>query len=71
MSHYWDPGAVTGRWAQEHLPWDQLHGPAWDVYYLFDPDATWTDRPEPVVATGYTIVGRRDALAEGLAKVLG
>ncbi len=51
VTHYWDPGATTGEWAEDNLPWDQLVGPAWDVFYLFDQDATWTDlsgtgRPE-------------------------
>lgn len=71
MTHYWDPGAITGQWAETHLPWDQLVGPAWDVFYLFDSDATWGDQPGPVIATGYTIVGQRDDLAAGLDELLG
>ena len=70
VTHYWDPDTITGRWAQDHLPWPPGVGPAWDVFYLFDADATWTDQPEPIVATGYTIVGHRDELATGLAELL-
>lgn len=71
VTHYWDPGAVTGRWAEDHLPWPSNHSPAWDVFYLFGADATWGDQPEPVVATGYTIVGQRDDLAAGMEQLLG
>lgn len=71
MAHYWDPDAITGRWAETNLPWDQLVGPAWDVFYLFDRDVTWDTGRKDVVATGYTIVGHRDALADGLALVRG
>ncbi len=67
--HYWDPGAVIGEWAHSRLPWPLDHGPAWDVFYLFDGEAVWTDQPGPVVATGYTIVSHRDDLATGLAQI--
>ena len=71
VTHYWDPRAVTGGWAEEHLPWPNSYGPAWDVFYRFDGDATWGDKPGPVLATGYTIVARRDDLAAGLEQLLG
>jgi hypothetical protein len=70
VDHYWDPDTITGQWARDHLPWPVDNVPAWDVFYLFDRDATWADEPEPV-ATGYTIVGHRDALAAGLEQLLG
>ncbi len=51
------------------MPWARDQGPAWDVFYLFDADATWDDEPDPVIAWGYTIVGERDSLQTGLAEL--
>ncbi len=69
VTHYWDPEAASGRWFADNMPWEQS-GPAWDVFYLFDADATWESAPDPVLAWGFTIVGERDVLQAGLDQLL-
>ena len=70
VAHYWDAEAASGRWFADNMPWDHGSGPAWDVFYLFDVDATWGDAPDPVVAWGYTIFGERHTLQAGLDQLL-
>lgn len=70
VTPYWDAEAASGQWFAENMPWDHGPGPAWDVFYLFDADATWGDAPDPVIAWGYTIFGERDSLQTGLDQLL-
>jgi hypothetical protein len=39
VTQYWDPEGLTGRHFADG------EGFAYDVYYVFGPDATWRDRP--------------------------
>jgi len=68
VTEYWDEERVTGTWFAENLGFS--FGPiAWDVYYLFGPDAAWEVRPAPLLDFGFTILGRREQLlsnVEGL-----
>lgn len=70
VTHYWDADAASGQWFAENMPWTSGRGPAWDVFYLFDADATWTDAPNPVTSWGYTIVGELNSLENGLNQLL-
>jgi hypothetical protein len=47
--------------------WD---GDAWDVYYLFGPDATWTGVPAPIVSSGRTIIGQSATLQDAITPLL-
>jgi hypothetical protein len=40
---WWEGSAVTSDWFAEHV--DHRPALAWDVYYLFGPDASWTQVP--------------------------
>jgi hypothetical protein len=44
--------------------------PAWDVYYLFGPDAAWTDVPGQIVSSGATIIGQSSALEDAITPLL-
>ena len=66
---FWDGSAVTSEWFAENV--DHSPGPAWDVYYLFGPDASWTDVPGPIAASGGTIIGRSQALRDAITPLLG
>lgn len=66
VQQFWDPDATVGGWAMANLAWDEPQGPAWDVFYLFDRDATWIERPGPIIAWGFPIAEQRRILADGL-----
>jgi hypothetical protein len=58
--HYWDGNLQIGQWFAKNV--DGYDGVAWDVYYLYGPDATWQTVPTPLVGSGVTIYGERKAL---------
>jgi hypothetical protein len=62
--HYWDEEALTSAWFAEIVEHSSV--PAWDVYYLYDPDAKWSAIPEPLVSSGGTIIGQSAALADAI-----
>lgn len=65
---FWDGSAITSEWFAENV--DHSPFPAWDVYYLFGPDASWTDVPEPIVSSGATIIGQSSALKDAITPLL-
>ena len=68
VTHFWDGDAVTSGWFAENV--DHSPAPAWDVYYLFGPDATWTGVPAPIVSSGRTIIGQSSALQDAIMPLL-
>jgi hypothetical protein len=65
---YWDGSALTSEWFAKNV--DHSPGPAWDVYYLYGPDATWTEVPEPIVSSGGSIIGQGSALKQAITPLL-
>ena len=65
---FWDGSAVTSEWFARNV--EDSRVPAWDVYYLYGPDATWTEVPGPLVSSGGTIIGGSSALQEGITSLL-
>ena len=65
---YWDETALTSEWFAEKVEHSQA--PAWDVYYLYGPEASWTDVPIPLVSSGATIIGRSSDLKAAIAPLL-
>jgi hypothetical protein len=68
VTHFWDGSVVTSDWFAENV--DHSPFPAWDVYYLFGPNASWTDVPGPIVSSGATIIGQSSALHDAIAPLL-
>jgi hypothetical protein len=66
--HVWDGEAATSDWFAENV--EESFAPAWDVYYLYGPDATWTDVPGPLIGSGATIIGRSSALHDAIVPLL-
>ena len=64
----WDEAAITSDWFAERVEHSQA--PAWDVYYLYGPDAHWTDVPSPLESSGGTIIGRSSELKAVIAPLL-
>ena len=69
VMHFWDGETIIGQWFAEEV--DDYSGIAWDVYYLYGPDATWEDAPSPLVGSGGTIYAERDALRTQLTTMVG
>ncbi len=66
--HFWDGSALTSDWFAENV--EHSPGPAWDVYYLYGPDARWSDVPGPLVGSGATIIGRSSELKAAITPLL-
>jgi hypothetical protein len=66
--HFWDGAAVTSEWFAANV--DHSPAPAWDVYYLFGPNASWSDVPGPIVSSGATIIGQSSSLQDAIAPLL-
>jgi hypothetical protein len=68
VAHFWDGSALTSEWFAKNV--DHSPGPAWDVYYLLGPDATWAEVPAPIVSSGATIIGQSSALQDAITPLL-
>jgi hypothetical protein len=68
VTQFWDGSAVSSEWFAKNV--DHSPVPAWDVYYLFGPDATWTEVPQPIASSGGSIIGRSSALHEAITPLL-
>lgn len=66
--HFWDRELHVGRWFAKNL--DGYNGIAWEIYYLFGPDAIWEATPSPVVGSGVTIIGERQQLQRQISTLL-
>ena len=58
---YWDDAQSVGRWFASR---DSLNGKvigpvAWDMFYLFGPDAEWINTTSPLITSGRTSLGER------------
>ena len=72
VRHYWDGELAVGRWLSERdLGGLGYAGVVWDAFFFFGPEATWTDVPRPLRASGSTVVGESDRLADAAAETLG
>ena len=70
MTHYWNEDQSVGRWFTENLKSCDSLGPvAWDVYYLFDKEATWDDAPDPVVTCGTPVFRATKTLSKALEEM--
>ena len=68
VTHFWDGDTQVGQWFAKEV--DGYEGVAWDVYYLYGPDATWETVPSPLVGLGGTIYGERDELEKQIRALL-
>ena len=68
VTHFWDGNYAIGQWFAKHV--DGYEGIAWDVYYLYGPDATWETVPSPLVGSGSTIYGERQTLKMQVSTLL-
>ncbi len=66
--HYWDSDAEIGRWFgqnQDNIGFSYFSDAVvWDAYFLFGPDAEWTDVPTPLESFGFTVLADKEELFE-------
>ena len=70
--HYWVGKRTVGTWlARQDRYWQLFRGPsAWDIYYIFGPDAAWGEAPGPLLDSGYPLVQKTEELREALSRIL-
>ena len=69
VTHLWDTEKLAGRFFAEHEGF--LFGPvAYDIYYLYGPEAQWDIKPSPLVSSGYTVMAKRIQLKEDISRLL-
>ena len=68
----WDGDRSLGEWFPKQEEYERLiFGPlAWDIYFLYGPEAQWTAVPSPVASSGSTIIGKRSRLEESILPLL-
>ena len=66
--HFWDGEHVVGQWFAREV--DGYEGIAWDIYYLYGPEATWETIPAPLVGSGETIYAARHQLETQLTTLI-
>src|SRR6266700_3457164 len=60
VMHFWDGERQAGQWFAKQV--DGYDGTAWDMYYLYGPQATWETVPTPLVDSGGTIYSQHETL---------
>lgn len=69
VTYYWDAGKLTGSWFSSHVT--HRLGITWDDYFLFGPDASWGQRPGPIVSTAVgPVIGSTGALTDAIRPYL-
>lgn len=66
VSYFWDEERLSGVWFSDQISGQQPL--SWDSYFLYGPDATWEDIPDPLISTGYTIIEKVEQLEADLAR---
>jgi hypothetical protein len=66
--HFWDGEHVAGKWFAREV--DGYQGIAWDVYYLYGPEATLETVPWALSGSGGTIYRERETLKSQLLMLL-
>ncbi len=60
--HYWDQTRLSGSFFKRNIAPDVSGRVAWDMFFLYGPEAVWEEIPEPLVDKGRTVIGSSGAL---------
>jgi hypothetical protein len=66
--NFWDGSALTSKWFAANVEHSTF--PAWDVYYLYGPKASWQTIPRPLVGSGGSVIGQSSALQSAIQPLL-
>jgi hypothetical protein len=67
VTNYYDPDRLVGSFFAQHV--DSGGGIDWDAYFLYGPDASWTDAPAPLASSGGTVIDSSSRLAAAFAQL--
>ena len=65
VRHYWNDDFIVGEFFKDH----DSGRTAWDIYFLYGPEAVWQEEPEPLLLSGRTVIRKRQALHDALAEL--
>ena len=65
VQHYWNDDFIVG----EHFKDHHFGRTAWDIYFLYGPEAVWQEEPEPLIISGFTVIRKRQALQDALLEL--
>lgn len=69
VKQYWDGDGITGTYfADADVGGLGYSGFVYDVYYVFGPDATWTDEPKPLVDARVPVVAYAEELRAAISR---
>ena len=67
VTQYWDAEGITGtHFAETDLGGLGYSGFVYDVYYVFGPEAAWTEEPAPLAGSGGPVVSEGAQLLAAL-----
>ena len=67
VTQFWDGEGITGTYfAETDLGGLGFSGFVYDVYYVFGPDAAWSDQPAPLAGSGGPVVSKGEELLAAL-----
>jgi len=71
-THYKDDLQISGKWFGERYgaPGGFQGSVAWDMAYVFGPEATWEDEPSPMLASGGAVIHMGSELMEAITPLL-
>ena len=71
-THYKDDTQISGKWFGRI--YGESGGPggsvAWDIAYVYGPEATWDEQPSPMLGWGAAVIGQKAKLMAILAPLL-
>ena len=73
VTHLWDRNQAVGRWFASYRgpQGDCFMGDvAWDLFYLFGPEAQWGEGPDPLIACGGPVIEVSGKLAAAITPLL-
>lgn len=68
VTNYWDSAKATGSFYADKV--EDSPGVEWDAYFLYGPEARWSDTPAPQLSTGGPVLGMSDQLAAAIRPFL-
>ena len=67
VTHYWDPEKSIGEWFGNLQGSERV---AWDVFFLYGGEATWTEKPGPLLEWGYPVIRQTEKLMKAIGPLL-
>jgi hypothetical protein len=69
-AQFWDGRRIVGQWLAElDLGGLGYAGVVWDAWFLFGPDARWSDRPHGLLGSGSPVINSTGDLERALARL--